>query len=40
MFLGRLELEKIEKWLNSKGVKDLEFDLKSSIKDEDSIVIV
>ena len=40
MFLGRLELEKIEKWLNSKGIKDSEFDLKDSIKDKDSIVIV
>ena len=40
MFFGRLELEKIEKWLNSKGIKDLEFDLKTSIKDGDSIVIV
>ena len=40
MFLGRIELEKIEKWLNSKGIKDLEFDLKTSIKDGDSIVIV
>ena len=40
MFFGRLELEKIEKWLNSKGIKDLEFDLKTSIKDSDSIVIV
>lgn len=40
MFLGRLDFEKIEKWLNSKGVKDLEFDLKTSIKDADSIVIV
>lgn len=40
MFFGKLELEKIEKWLNSKGIKDLEFDLKTSIEDGDSIVIV
>lgn len=32
MFFGRLELEKIEKWLNSKGIKDLEFDLKPLLK--------